>query len=90
MTSVWDASIYHQVMKWGAIMNDSMEQIQALAAERFNLYRLAGKQNLTPAQVNRIHEIEGRLASLWDVHRRELAAQRRPERRNEFRFYDAA
>jgi hypothetical protein len=78
-------------MKWGAIMNDAMEQIQALAAERFNLYRLGGHQNLTPAQVDRVHEIEGRLASLWDLHRRELAANRRPsQKRDSFSFYDAA
>lgn len=62
-------------------MNDTtFDLITQLANERSFLYRLAGKQHITEAQLNRIHEIEGRLATLWDTHRRELVARRTPER----------
>jgi hypothetical protein len=77
-------------VKWGAKMNESMDKIQSLATERFNLYRLAGKQHLTPEQLDRLHEIEGRLPGLWDVHRRELAAVRKPESPKSFAYFDAA
>ncbi|MCA0454239.1 MAG: hypothetical protein LCI00_09725 [Chloroflexi bacterium] len=58
----------------------TFELINQLADERNFLYRLAAKQHLTETQLGRIHEIEGRLAMLWDTHRRELVASRRPER----------
>lgn len=58
----------------------TFELINQLADERNFLYRLAAKQHLTETQLSRIHEIEGRLATLWDAHRRELVASRRPER----------
>lgn len=80
-----------KMMTWDVIMNDTMVQIQSMATERFNLYRLAGKQHLTPTQLNRVHEIEGRLAVLWDLHRRELVASRRPEtKQRSFAYLDAA
>jgi hypothetical protein len=60
--------------------NTTFDLINQLADERNFLYRLAGKQHITETQLNRIHEIEGRLATLWDAHRRELVANRRPER----------
>ena len=61
----------------------TFELINQLANERNFLYRLAGKQHITETQLDRIHEIEGRLATLWDAHRRELVARRTPERYNE-------
>ncbi len=61
-------------------MNETFDLINQLSDERNFLYRLAGKQHITEAQLNRIHEIEGRLATLWDAHRRELVASHRPER----------
>ncbi len=60
--------------------NDTFDQIQRLSNERLELFRLAGKQHLTQAQLDRWHEIEGRLPGLWDLHRRELVATRRPEK----------
>ncbi|MBZ0294939.1 MAG: hypothetical protein K8L99_20420 [Anaerolineae bacterium] len=55
---------------------DTMQQIQALSTERFDLWRLAGKQQLTTTQKTRIDHITGELAVLWDRHRREDAARR--------------
>ena len=61
-------------------MNETFDLIQKLATERTALYRMAGNQHLSGEQISRLHEIEGRLVTLWDVHRRELAATRRPVR----------
>ncbi len=58
----------------------TFDQINQLANERSFLYRLSSKQHLTDNQINRIHEIEGQHATLWDAHRRELVASHRPER----------
>jgi hypothetical protein len=58
-------------------MNDTLDLIQRLSNERGKLYWLAGKQNLTPEQVYRVNEITGKLYTLWDQHRRELASERR-------------
>ncbi len=69
---------------------EALEQIQTLATERFNLFRLAGRQHLTPAQLDRLHEIEGRLPSLWDLHRREVAATRKVEKPGTFAYFDQA
>jgi hypothetical protein len=66
-------------------MNETLDLIQYLANERHNLYRLAGKQRLTEAQLSRVHEIEGRLAGLWDQYRRELAAGYRLIRSSDLR-----
>ena len=52
----------------------TFDLINKLANERTFLYRLTSKQHLTESQLNRIHEIEGQLVTLWDVHRRELVA----------------
>jgi hypothetical protein len=71
-------------------MNETMDKIQSLATERFNLFRLAGNQHLTPEQLDRLHEIDGRLPGLWDLHRRELAARRKPEQLKTFAYFDAA
>ncbi len=71
-------------------MNDAMEQIQSMATERQQLYWLAGHQHLTPTQLDRLHEIEGRLPGLWDLHRRELAAVRKPELPRSFAYFEAA
>lgn len=62
-----------------AAMNDTtFDLIQKLAEERSQLYRLAAHQHLRAEQLSRVHEIEGRLNTLWDTHRRELASSRRP------------
>lgn len=58
----------------------TFDLINKLANERSFLYRLSSKQHITEAQLNRIHEIEGQLVTLWDVHRRELVASHRTER----------
>ena len=61
-------------------MNDTFQTILKLSDERFQLYLLAGHQRLLPDQASRIDEITGRLASLWDTYRRELAADSRETR----------
>ena len=58
-------------------MSETLDQIQRLSHERLELYYLAGHQNLTPDQQSRLNELNGRLPSLWDLHRRELAASHR-------------
>jgi hypothetical protein len=58
-------------------MNETLDQIQKLANEMHYLYSVAGKQHLTPDQEQRLNEITGRLPTLWDLHRRELAADHR-------------
>jgi len=58
-------------------MNDTLDLIQKLSNERSNLYLLAGRQHLTPDQAARLNELGGRLYTLWDTYRRELAANRR-------------
>lgn len=70
--------------------NDTFDQIQRLSNERLDLFRLAGKQHLTPAQLERWHEIEGRLPGLWDLHRRELVASQRPEKETSYALLQAA
>ncbi len=54
--------------------NGTFQTILQLSDERFQLYLLAGHQRLLPNQQGRIDEITGRLATLWDQYRRELAA----------------
>lgn len=56
---------------------DTLAQINHIANERMALYRLAGKQHLTPQQMNRIQEITAQLPILWDQHRREVASDHR-------------
>ena len=58
-------------------MNETLDQIQKLANEMHYLYSVAGKQHLTPDQEQRLGEITGRLPTLWDLHRRELASDHR-------------
>ena len=55
-------------------MYETLPLIQKLATERFELYRLAGKQSLTPAEQQRLDEINARLPVLWHQHRVEVAA----------------
>jgi hypothetical protein len=54
---------------------DTMNQIHALANERLNLYRLAGQQKISPAQIQRIQAITGELSLLWDQYRRQYAGR---------------
>ena len=60
--------------------NSTFQTILQLSDERFQLYLLAGHQRLMPNQQARIDEITGRLATLWDQYRRELAADSRESR----------
>lgn len=53
---------------------ETFELITQLSNERFNLFRLAGKQHLSPEQQARVNMLTDRLAVLWDQHRRELAS----------------
>ena len=57
--------------------NETFQEILALSEERFQLYLLAGHQRLMPDEVAQIDQITGRLSTLWDQYRRELAAQGR-------------
>jgi hypothetical protein len=58
-------------------MNETLDLIQKLSNERLNLYWMAGHQHLSPDQLSRMNELTGRLSTLWDQHRRELASDRR-------------
>jgi hypothetical protein len=62
------------------MQSDTFQTILQLSDERFQLYLLAGHQRLMPDQVARIDKITGRLATLWDQYRRELAANSRDSR----------
>lgn len=58
-------------------MQDTMQRIHQLANERFDLFRLAGKQHLTVQQQERIQIITNQLPVLWDEERRERAMESR-------------
>ncbi len=60
--------------------NTTFYTLTKLAEERFNLYRLAGHQHLSPEQSARITEIGNRLPILWDQYRREIATDGREAR----------
>jgi len=60
-------------------MHETFDHINQLSDERFNLYRLAGKQHLTVAQHERISEITNQLEVLWDQYRREGVTGRRAD-----------
>jgi hypothetical protein len=56
-------------------MYETLQTIQNLAQERFELYLLAGHQHLTPEQQQRIETLTVRLGMAWDEHRSEVAAK---------------
>lgn len=56
-------------------MNDTLQLIQKYATERFNLYVLAGHQQLTPNEKQRLDELTAQLPMLWHQHRSEVAMQ---------------
>ena len=56
---------------------ETMNEIHRTANERLNLYLLAGKQNLTTQQTQRLHELSNLLPVLWDRYRREYAGRNR-------------
>ncbi len=62
------------------MQSETFQTILKLSDERFQLYLLAGHQHLMPNQLARVDEITGRLATLWDQYRRELAANSRETR----------
>ncbi|MCC6803009.1 MAG: hypothetical protein IT319_09000 [Anaerolineae bacterium] len=66
-------------------MNETFNQITQLSDERFNLYRLAGKQHLSASQLERITQITNQLEVLWDQHRREVASAHRSAPVNDWR-----
>lgn len=51
----------------------TLDLIQELSNERFQLYQLAARHQLTPEQRKRLEEINRELPILWDRYRRELA-----------------
>ncbi|MBI5666447.1 MAG: hypothetical protein HZC41_00445 [Chloroflexi bacterium] len=57
---------------------DTWEELNRLSNERFNLYLQAGHGHLTIDQQMRLDYINARLPVLWDLYRRELAAQKYP------------
>ena len=61
-------------------MNETFNHINQLSDERTSLYRLAGKQHLSAAQLSRITEITNQLEVLWDQYRRESVVDQRSER----------
>lgn len=56
--------------------NETMHLINSIVNERLTLYRLSGKQRLTPEQQLRIQQIGDQLPILWDRYRREYATER--------------
>ncbi len=61
---------------------DTFAKMTELATERFNLYRLAASQHLTPVQLQRLHEIDNLLPAMWDQHRRDVASKQWGRRDN--------
>jgi hypothetical protein len=69
-------------------MNDTLQLIQKSATERFNLYILAGHQQLTPAEKQRIDELNAQIPMLWHQHRTEVAMQHYSPNRGASRVTD--
>lgn len=65
------------VERLARVMDETLHQIQQAATQRHMLFRLAGKQHLTPEQQQRMQDIGNRLPVLWDQYRRELASSQR-------------
>ena len=59
-------------------MYETLPLINKLATERFELYLLAGKQQLSTSQQQQLEMLNARLPMLWDEHRREVAAAHVP------------
>ena len=60
----------------------TIDNIQQLATERFQLWRKAASNGLTAHETQRVQAITAQLDSLWDSHRREVASVK-PVRRGE-------
>lgn len=58
----------------------TLEQIQALSNERQKLWRAKWPRRIRDEYRERIKQLDGQIAALWDVHRAEVAALRLPER----------
>jgi hypothetical protein len=54
---------------------NTMDRINQLSTERTKLFVSAGRRS-DPALLERIHQIEGELASLWEARRQERAGRR--------------
>ena len=60
----------------------TLDTINRLAHERFELWRKAGSGGLSAQETYRVQQITAELDSLWDTYRREVASGRHI-RRNE-------
>lgn len=59
-------------------MNEiTYDLIQRLSNERHKLWRLAGNGQATERDRERIQQITGKLDTLWDTYRREIAGDHR-------------
>ncbi len=56
-------------------MYETLPIIQRLTTERFNLYLLAGHQQLTPAEHQRLDELNAQIPMLWHQHLAEVASK---------------
>lgn len=54
-------------------MDETMKRIKALAEEHQALYEKISHGGHSTKLVDRLHEIEGQLAMLWNQHRTEVA-----------------
>ncbi len=55
-------------------MSMTMDRIQELSNERYQLWLKAARDGLSSKEQGRIREITRELETLWDAYRRELAA----------------
>jgi len=58
----------------------TLERINRLAEERYQLYRKGGRSRLSRREMQRINEIDRELEQLWRQHRQELATRDRWQR----------
>ena len=52
----------------------TIDTIQQLATERFELWRKAAQSGLNAQETHRVQAITAQLDTLWDSHRREVAS----------------
>jgi hypothetical protein len=53
---------------------NTLDTINRLANERFELWRKAGSGGLSTQETYRVQQITAELDSLWDTYRREIAS----------------
>jgi hypothetical protein len=59
----------------------TLDTINRLASERFELWRKAGSGGLSAQETYRVQQITAELDSLWNTYRREVASGRYIRRR---------